>query len=68
MGGWCGQRETCPNYYLGHGRFIPSERLCDSGADGRIQGRPITLHRPAGEWERMAPGARAARPFDGLAA
>jgi hypothetical protein len=67
LGGWCGRRDDCPNFYAPTTRDAPSERLCDAGSDGRIRGRPITLHRPAGAWERHAPGV-AARPFDGIAA
>ncbi len=69
MGGWCRIREGCPNYAYGEGRFIPAERICDRGSDGKVDGMPLARHRPAGKWERVVgPYARRAGPFDGLAA
>jgi hypothetical protein len=35
MGGWCGQRNGCPNYLTRQGRGEPAERLCLKGQDGR---------------------------------
>jgi len=44
MGGWCTQRDRCPNYHAAD-RTEPSERLCQPGHD-RVQEQPVTLHRP----------------------
>jgi hypothetical protein len=66
MGGWCRRREDCPNYAAGSGRFVPSERICDRGADGKVRGVPLAFHRPAGSWESAKPWDRRAGPFDYL--
>jgi hypothetical protein len=67
MGGFCLIREKCPNY-AAVCREVVVERLCDKGADGEMNERPIVIRRRAGDWER--PGAAAwmaqATPFDCL--
>jgi len=62
-------RNGCPNHHAESGRFAPVERICDRGADGKVGGLPLALHREAGSWERVSiAGLRRALPFDGMAA
>jgi hypothetical protein len=60
MGGWCKLREDCANYHAEGDE--PSERLCESGADGRGSGHMVVIRRPVGTWEahgqRQQPAAR----------
>jgi hypothetical protein len=70
MGGWCDRRDTCLHHIAPTNRAKPAERLCDRGADGYIEGRPIRIFRPIGTWERKEGFIdlllQPAGPWDGL--
>lgn len=65
MGGWCTQRDRCPNYHS-ESRAQPAERLCEPGQDGIRDGYPVRIHRPAGQWERLPSQVTPADPFQAL--
>ena len=69
MGGFCKKRDRCGHYWADD-RNMPSERLCEPGADGVGMEAPVRLHATVGTWERISvPDLFCrAQPFDALQA
>lgn len=59
MGGWCLERDWCPNYQLGG--EAQDKRLCVPGRDGEGIDEIIRLSLPPSQWARRGK-ASAARP------